>query len=117
MKKIYICSPYREFKDGRKTNTCISNLCYANKIALQVIQDGDIPLASHIFYARMLQDGLDEESPWSRNAGMRLAEKLIEDCDELMVCPINGYISEGMKYEIKHAKAHGIKIVTARPGV
>lgn len=58
VKKIYVCSPYRTFTlDGsNKKQDSLTNLIRAERISLLIAENGKMPLASHLFYARMLQD-------------------------------------------------------------
>ena len=109
IKKIYVCSPYRTFAlDGsNKKQDSLTNLIRAERISLLIAENGKMPLASHLFYGRMLQNGEAEESDWARHKGMEYAFELIRMSDELWYFPFSGYISSGMQSEIGYAKQIG----------
>ncbi len=118
IKKIYVCSPYRTFAlDGsNKKQDSLTNLIRAERISLLIAENGKMPLASHLFYARMLQDGLTEESDWARHKGMAFAFELIRMADELWYFPYQGYISSGMQSEITYAVSLGKSVFNNEVG-
>lgn len=107
MKKIYVCSPYKSYKKGRTTHNNLDNLSFAADICMRIIQQGDIPIASHVFYAKILQNG-KEETDYARTVGLSLAKGLIKDCDEMWVCKRDGYMSEGMELETEYAAQYDV---------
>lgn len=107
MKRIYICSPYQSYKKGRTNHDNLDNLSFAADICMRVIKQGDVPMASHVFYAKMLQGG-KEETDYARQTGLNLAKALIAECDEVWVCQRDGYISEGMELETEYAAQYDV---------
>ncbi len=97
MKKIYVCSAYASLGDRAK------NLEKAKEYCLEIINNGNIPIAPHVFYTQMLND----DDPKQRAAGLRLGMELLMQCD---VVEVYGCISDGMRNEIIQAVHAGIPV-------
>lgn len=97
MKKIFICSPYR---GDIKNNVEVTK--YWCK---QVIDDGNIPVAPHLYFPQFLND--DDSS--ERQLGLELSIHLLKTCDELWICSAD--VTEGMSHEIAVAVQQNIQII------
>jgi len=89
IKKIYVASKYAGDVDGN-TNAAIGYCRY-------VIDQGFMPVASHLIYPQILND----DNPSERNLGLRFGLALLSVCDEVWVF---GEISSGVAKEIEVAK-------------
>ena len=96
MKKIYICSPLR----GDYEKNIENAILYCR----EVIREGHIPIAPHIYFTQFLDDAKPDE----RNIGLKFGLELVKLCDK--VC-VYGKPSEGMKAEIALAKQMGIEVI------
>ena len=63
----------------------------------RVIQDGYMPIASHLLYPQILNDN----NPAERELGLSFGLALLQMCDEVWVF---GKVSKGMTSEIEEAK-------------
>lgn len=93
---IYVCSPLK--------GDIERNISRARGYSRFVYTKGGIPLAPHTIFTQFLDDTIPEE----REAGMKLAHKLLHKCDEIWV--FGKKRSEGMAAEIVAAKKLGLKI-------
>lgn len=100
MKWVYICSPLRGDYEA--------NTAAAIRHCREVAQQGDFPIAPHIYCPRFLDDTKPEERKW----GMEIGAELLAMCSELRV--YGDYISEGMRAEIQYAQSRGIPILYIR---
>lgn len=91
MKKIFICSPYRG-NIGVNTKKAVY---YAKIIA----GAGDIPIVPHIYFPIFL----DENNPNERMKGIEMGLELMDICDTVYVFGFD--ITDGMKFELEHARA------------
>lgn len=94
-RKIYICSPFSAETDERKD----FHIWIARNIAKCVMRRGDIPVAPHLYYPQLLDDGKLED----RELALELGKLLLEECDIMMICKLNGRTSSGMVQEIVYA--------------
>lgn len=99
-KLIYVCSPYR--------GNISANVKAARKFCRQVYEQGDIPVAPHLYLTQFLDDDVAGE----REYALRLGLRLIDHCAEVRV--FGNTISEGMRGEIEYAEYTG-KPVTYQP--
>ena len=90
MKKIYICSPYR---NNPEYNTKV-----ALKAAEAVTMIKCMPVVPHIYFTRFL----DENIPEQRNFGISCGIELMKSCDELWI--IGTRLTEGMMLELSTAR-------------
>ena len=88
-RKIYVASKYAGDEEKNVKNA----IGYCRR----VIEQGHMPLASHLLYPQMLDDTNPEERKMGRMFGMAL----LGICDEVWVF---GEISSGMAEEIREAK-------------
>lgn len=95
-KIVYICSPLR----GDIEN----NVAKAEEFSIFCYMQGNLPIAPHAIFSRMLNDNIPEE----RKAGMEMGMQLLGICDELWV--FGNTITEGMQAEIEWAKKHRLAI-------
>ena len=95
-KLIYIASPY--------AGDIEANTAFAKKACRYAIRQGHTPVAVHLFYPQMLDDG----DPVERETGLRLGHRVLEVCDEWW-CG-GSRISSGMAREIEEAQRLGIPI-------
>lgn len=95
-KLIYIASPY--------AGDVEANVAFAKLACRYAISQGHTPIAVHLLYPQMLDDG----DPAERELGLRLGHRILEICDELWAC--GGRISSGMAREIAEAQSLGIPV-------
>lgn len=102
---IYICSPYH--------GDVVRNKRYASQCALEVTEQGHIPVVPHLLFT----DCLDDDNIEDRETGITMAESLLERCDEVWVYAAYG-ISEGMAEEMQLAWSRNIPLeFKATPGI
>lgn len=89
-KKIFICSPYRGRVEENKKNA----VSYARITAMS----GDVPIVPHLYFPSFLDDNIPNE----RMTGIAMGLELMDMCDEVYVFGFD--ITEGMKFELDHAK-------------
>lgn len=102
--KVYVVSPYA----GNTT----SNTQAAIRYCSFVIEQGYIPVASHLLYTQIL----DDNDPTSRQLGLLFGLSPLEICDEVWVFTANG-ISDGMRGEIHEARKLGKRILRIREAI
>lgn len=95
-KLIYVCSPYKGDVELNTAN--------AQKYCADIIKEGNIPIAPHIYFTQFLND----DNPEERRLGIQAGVVLLEKCEELRV--YGSIITEGMAHEIEAAKSLGIRI-------
>lgn len=95
-KLIYIASPY--------AGDIEKNVAFAQRACRYAIHQGYIPIAVHLLYPQMLDDG----EPAERELGLQLGQQLLRRCDELWVC--GDRISSGMAREISEANHLSIPV-------
>ena len=95
-KLIYIASPY--------AGDIEANISFAKKACRYAIRQGHTPIAVHLLYPQMLDDG----DPVERETGLRLGHRVLEVCDELWC--FGSRITSGMAREIEEAQRLGIPI-------
>ena len=98
-KLVYICSPYAGDIRG--------NVQKAIMYCRFAIENGFMPIASHLLYPRIL----DDSSPKERELGLTFGLKLMRLCSQVWVfTDSEDGISAGMKAEIAEARKHGMRI-------
>lgn len=90
-KLVFVCSPYR--------GDIALNVAKAKQYCREVIAEGDVPFAPHLFFPQMLD---------SDDQGIALGLAILARCDELRQC---GDPTPGMAIEIAFAWEHGIPVV------
>ena len=88
-RKIYVASKYAG--DVEKNTAFAVNCCR------RVIDDGCMPIASHLLYPQML----DDNNPDEREMGLMFGLALLAVCDEIWVF---GEVSSGVAREVAEAK-------------
>lgn len=88
-RKIYVASRYAGDVDA--------NVAAAVTYCRHVIDEGYMPVASHLLYPQILNDNDSEE----RDLGLLFGLALLQMCDEVWVF---GEVSPGVAQEIKEAK-------------
>lgn len=88
-RKIYVASKYAGNVDANVTS--------AIKYCRRVIDEGYMPVASHLLYPQILNDNIPEE----RELGLLFGLALLAVCDEVWVF---GSVSSGVAKEIEEAK-------------
>lgn len=101
MKKIFVCSPYRD----NNTIRHIRNLQLAKDYCKDLVDGGYMPLAPHLYFTYIYDDNVKEE----RELGIKMGIEWLKECDEIHV--IGNKITDGMKQEIKVAKELGKEII------
>ncbi|HZK26064.1 MAG TPA: DUF4406 domain-containing protein [Thermoclostridium sp.] len=96
-KLIYVCSPYR---GDIRTNTE-----QAKEYCRKIVQEGDIPLASHLLFPQFVDDSIASE----RERAMEMNLEIMRHCDEVHV--FGHQISFGMLQEMQAAKKLRIPVV------
>lgn len=95
VKKIYVASKY--------AGDVAANVKTAIKCCRYVINQGYMPVASHLLYPQILNDN----NPRERELGLKFGLALLSTCDEVWVFMSGGVISKGMEQEIAVAKRLG----------
>lgn len=98
VKKIYVASKY--------AGDVAANVEKAVWCCRYVIDQGFMPVASHLLYPQILDDNLPRE----RQLGLKFGLALLAACDEIWVFTMGGEISSGMEREIEVAKRLGIPV-------
>ena len=98
VKKIYVASKY--------AGDIAANVEKAIWCCRYVIEQGFMPVASHLLYPQILNDNLPRE----RELGLKFGLALLATCDEVWVFTAGGEISPGMEREIEGAKRLGIPV-------
>lgn len=88
-RKVYVASRYAGNVDA--------NVKAAIGYCRRVIDDGYMPVASHLLYPQILND----DDPEERELGLMFGLVLLKACDEVWVF---GAVSQGMVREIEEAK-------------
>ena len=88
-RKVYVASRY--------AGDVAANTAAAIGYCRRVIQDGYMPIASHLLYPQILNDN----NPAERELGLSFGLALLQMCDEVWVF---GKVSKGMTSEIEEAK-------------
>jgi len=96
-KLIYVCSPYR---GDIRTNTE-----QAKGYCRKIVQEGDIPLASHLLFPQFVDDSIASE----RERAMEMNLEIMRHCDEVHV--FGHQVSFGMLQEMQAAKKLRIPVV------
>lgn len=96
MKKVYVCSPYRGDVDR--------NTDLARQYSRFVAKVGYCPVTPHLVYPQFLNDN----DPDERILGLKLGVELLKVCDEVWI--FGTVISQGMAYELDHARKHNIPV-------
>ncbi len=98
--KVYVCSPF--------AGNIERNIQMAIRYCQYVIDKKKQPVASHLLYPQILNDGNERE----REMGLAFGLSLLSVCTELWVFETTpGVVSPGMKMEIEYAKRHKIPVV------
>lgn len=95
-RKVYVASPY--------AGDVATNTKNAVEYCRAVIDAGYMPLASHLLYPQILDDG----KPAERELGLMFALAMLRMCDEVWVF---GPVSKGMAQEIEEARRLKKKLV------
>ena len=103
-KKIYVVSKY--------AGNISANTKNAAKYCRYIIDQGFMPIASHLLYPQFLNDSPQTE----RELGTAFGLSLLAICDEVWVF-IDGQISSGMKREIEEATKLKIPVKRLNMGV
>lgn len=100
MDKVYIISRYRaDTYKQREFNKAV-----ARYFCRKVIDEGNIPVAPHIYYTQFL----DDSYPYERDLGLRLALNELRGCQRFLMVIVDGEISEGMQGELAEVGRLGI---------
>jgi len=96
MNKVFICSPYRgNIEENTKSAQFFSKI---------IIGTGRVPIAPHLYFPQFL----NEENPHERMNGIEMGLELMNVCDEVYVFGFT--ITEGMKFELEHARKKRIPV-------
>ena len=96
MNKVFICSPYRgNIEENTKSAQFFSKI---------IIGTGRVPVAPHLYFPQFL----NEENPHERMNGIEMGLELMNVCDEVYVFGFT--ITEGMKFELEHARKKCIPV-------
>ena len=99
-KLIYVCTPYR----ASTSEELAENIRLAKRVCKRVLSENDVPYAPHLFFPGFL----DEDNPNERMNGIEMGLELMDACDEVYLFGFN--ITEGMKFELDHARAKRIPV-------
>ena len=89
-KLVYIASPY--------SGDVERNVAFAKAACRYAMNQGVTPIASHLLYPQMLDDGVPEERKLGTDMGLRI----LKVCEEVWVC--GSELSSGMEQEIRAAR-------------
>lgn len=93
-RRVYVCHPFRD--DPVRNAERVRDIC------VELVDEGFLPLAPHLFLPQILDETIDRE------VAMRLCLELLDDCDEVRVYGPD--ITDGMREEIARAEARGLKV-------
>ena len=106
MDKVYVISRYRasDYKQQEFNKEVARYFCR------KIVEDGDVPVAPHLFYTQFLDDNYPDE----RQCGLELGIWELQNANKFLLVVIDGIISEGMRNEIAEVSRLGIqgRIVT-----
>ena len=88
-RKVYVASKY--------AGDAAANVAAAITYCRRVIDEGYMPVASHLLYPQILNDNIPEE----RELGLMFGLALLRTCDEMWVF---GSVTSGVAREIEEAK-------------
>ena len=88
-RKVYVASRY--------AGDVVANTTAAIGYCRRVIQDGYMPIASHLLYPQIL----DDKNPAERELGLSFGLALLQMCDEVWVF---GKVTKGMAGETEEAQ-------------
>lgn len=94
-RRVYVCHPFRDDP--------VRNMERVRDICAELVADGYLPLAPHLFLPQILDETTDRE------VAMKLCLELLDDCDEVRV--FGSDITDGMREEIARAEARGMPVV------
>ena len=100
MERVYIISRYRA--DTHKEQEF--NLEVARHFCRKIIDEGNIPVAPHLYYTQFL----DDSYPKDRELGLSLGLQDLRKADRFLMVVGDGQVSEGMKGELIEASRYGI---------
>ena len=101
MPLVYICSRYA----ADEKRTVPENEAAAIRYSQFAIEQGCIPLASHLLYPRIL----DDDDPKQRRMGLFFGKVWLDIAREIWIFS-DGTLSAGMRAEYDHAKQRGYKM-------
>lgn len=101
MRKNYIISRYSGTKREIRFNVRVARF-----MAKKVLDEGFIPVVPHIYFTQFL----DDSEQCERDKGVEIALELLKECDKAIVVVVDGYISDGMKAELKCVNSLGIPV-------
>lgn len=99
MERTYIISRYRGSEREQKFNRNV-----ARYFCKQLLDEGKIPVAPHIYYTQFLDDNFRDD----RECGLKLGIMELRHSQSFLLVIIDGVISEGMKREIVEVSRMGI---------
>lgn len=82
------------------------NRRYARACLLDSLRRGEFPIASHLLYTQVLDDGDKEQRSWGIQAGLAWNRYA-----QLTVVYFDRGISKGMEFGIEHAHEHGRQVI------
>lgn len=105
-RRTYVCSKYRA-KNEAELQMHIQDAISACR---KVHENGNVPVAPHLYWPRFLNDNDPEDRDYGIVAGL----EVMKECDDMVVIirtegPEEEWISQGMKSEIEAAAKMGIE--------
>lgn len=101
-RRVYICSRFR----SDSTEGIVHNVQVAKKYCRMVMDRGDLPIATHLYFTQFL----DDRDFMQRNLGMSAGLLLLRHADVVLAIIEDGEISVGMDKEMREAANLGIPI-------
>lgn len=101
MDRIYIISRYRA-EDAEELEF---NKKVARHFCREIIEEGNVPVAPHLYYTQFLDDSYPED----RKGGLYLGIRDLRESKEFLLVVVDGVISEGMKGEIEEVARLGMR--------
>lgn len=101
MQKIYIVSRYAgKTKKEKKFNRKVTEY-----VARTIYDQGNIPVAPHLYFPEFL----DDDNPIERETGMAMGHMLMDHCTSFIIVQVDGVISEGMAQDIAELSRRNIR--------
>lgn len=100
MDRVYIISRYR----AKTEHQVEFNKEVARHFCRAIIDEGNAPVAPHLFYTQFLND----DYPDDREHGLNLGLEDLKNCQAFLLVMIDGIISDGMRNELEEVARLGI---------
>lgn len=100
MDRCYLISRYRADNAAELD----FNVAIAKHYCKEIVEDGYIPVAPHLFFTQFLDDNF----PADRATGTLMGIEELKKCQRFLLVIVDGVISEGMQRELQEVSRLGI---------